>query len=280
MAKKSPAPKAGGYAALPTDSLVPNPWNPNRMSGAFFEKLKNNIEKTLKTVPAKGGQNQVPPVVVRPHPEHEGKFQIVDGWHRWKVYRALKMTEIPAFVIDVDEPSAKLLTANLNYLRGEKDPAKYTVLISDLLEKGMSMDELESLLPEDSADISDLITTYGDGEAIRRLIDEQSEDGAREASTALADDNVFVEVRYTVSNGQAKVIQKEIDRIGKALAGNNTEGRALEFMAVQSSQCDLPTDMIGAPKTEKSVEAAKGKPKSSLQERAKARLKKLKEEAE
>lgn len=257
-----------GYRKVPTSALEPNPWNPNKMQGSLFAKLVKNLEQTLKK------NKRIPPVVVRPHPTDKSKLQIIDGFHRYKAFKNLKQADIDVFVMDVDDEAAKLLTANLNYLRGDKDPEKYTTLLSDLMEKGMSIDNLSELLPEDEADISDLITTYGDGEAIRRLIEQQDANEAREKGDGgMKDDSMFVEMSFNVSVAQAKVIQREIDRIRKALHGNNLEGRALEYMAVQSSQTELPPelDVPTAPSEAKKAEA-----KTDAKSKAKERLKRMK----
>lgn len=256
-----------GYQRVPVTSLEPNPWNPNRMPGGLFTKLIKNVEDTLKE------NGRIPPVVVRPHPKDKDRLQIIDGFHRYKAFKQLKKADIDVFIMDVDDEAAKLLTANLNYLRGEKDPEKYTALLTDLMGEGeMTLDQLAELLPEDEADISDLITTYGDGAAIRKLIDAQDEKQATDKTDGLKDENTFVELRFNVSISQAKVVQREIDRIGKALSGNNVEGRALEFMAVQSSQTELPPEL---------VENAKPKAKDidALKKKAKVKLAKMKKEA-
>lgn len=267
MAKKV---EETGYRKAPIVALEPNPWNPNRMPGALFTKLVKNLEETMK----KG--KEIPPVVVRPHPTAKDRFQIIDGFHRYKAFKQLKFTDIGIFVMDVDDQTAKMLTMNLNYLRGDKDPERYTSILSDLMDGGMSLDNLSELLPEDEADISDLITTYGDSAAIRKLIEAQDEHVQKNSESGLSDENTFVELRFPVSVAQAKVVQREIDRISRTLDGNNLEGRALEFMAVQSGQTELPPELVKA-KDKKRTEVVK--PIDTLREKAKAKLQKMKETA-
>lgn len=256
-----------GYRRVQMTELEPNPWNPNKMPGVLFAKLVKNLEETLKK------NKRIPPVVVRPHPTDKKRLQIIDGFHRFKAYKQLHQTEIDVFVMDVDDEAAKLLTANLNYLRGDKDPVKYVSMLADLMEHGTTLDRLSEMLPEDEADIEDLITTYGDGAAIRGLIDSQSETATREAADALSDDNLFVELRFNVSASQAKVIQREIDRIGKVLHGHNVEGRALEFMAAQSATTELPHELV--PKEEEKPEGERKIDKARAA--AKEKLRKMKE---
>lgn len=269
-------PEASGYKKVAIAALEPNPWNPNRMSGALFAKLVKNIEITLKQKQHKGQGlvKELPPIVVRPHPTDKDRYQIIDGFHRYKAYKQLKvLTDISIFVMDVDDEAAKLLTANLNYLRGEKDPARYTTLISEMMEGGMPLQQLGDLLPEDEADISDLITTYGDPESVKSLLSAQDDKEAKDlAENALSDDRIFVEMRFNVSVAQAKIVQKEIDRIGKVLDGNNIEGRALEFMAVQSGQTELPPELEAAKAKVPPKKDKKSDSKKSSKDRAKEKL--------
>lgn len=223
--------------------LVPNPWNPNRMPQALFTKLVTNLERHRKA------GREVPPVVVRPHPTEAGKYEIIDGFHRWKAFKQMKCETVHVFVMDVDDAEARVLTGNLNYLRGEKDPQRYTNMVGDLLQKGFTTTALSEILPESSAELEDLITAYGEGEAIRKLLDEVEAERAKEReSNPLADENVFVDVTFHVSVAQMRVINQEVKRVAKAIGGSNAEGRALEFIAVQSSQNELPHDLVaGAP---------------------------------
>lgn len=50
------------------DKLIPHPDNANRMSRAALAKLVRNIERT----------GCYEPLVVRPHPEQRGIFQIIN----------------------------------------------------------------------------------------------------------------------------------------------------------------------------------------------------------
>lgn len=260
-------PEDYGHHLLKLDDLIPNTWNPNVLQGVIFEKLETNIIETLKET---GGS--LPPIVVRPHPDQDGKYEIIDGFHRYKVYKKLGKDEIDSFVVDADDKFARLLTGNLNYLRGEKNPERYTALLVQLMDEGMSSTELASLVPEDETDVQDLVSTYGDAAAVRSFLDAQkrSAEDYTQPTGALDDDNVFVDLKFRVSMSQAKIVNKELERIAKAIKGKNAEGRALEFMAVQSSQTDLPAEIAPTP-----VKAPRPSAKKSAKERAKEKLSKM-----
>lgn len=228
-----------GYKRVPIDDLEPNNWNPNRLQGRMLEKLETNLQRTFEAT------GILPPVVVREHPDQHGKWQIIDGYHRWTTLRSkLGHTDIDIFVLDVDDKMARVLTENLNHLRGEDDPMLRASLFAGLIDEGMTLEEMQGLLPQDSNEIIDLLTVYGDGAALKALLEQ--DDGKPEEDKPSVEeqkDDLFVEMRFRVSVSQAQVIQEEIDRISGVLRGQNLDGRALELMAVQSGQTELPPEL-------------------------------------
>lgn len=253
-----------GYRKILLEKTRPNGWNPNKMPQRLFEKLERGISEVIKKV------GSIPPIVVRPMPGEPDIYQIIDGWHRWKVAKNLGYTDIDAFVVDVDDQTAKILTANLNYLRGEKEPTKYAELLADLIESS-SITDIAELIPEDQEDIRDFIITYGEGDSIRKLLEaEKSLDENNPDKKTPSDDDIFVELSFNVSVSQAKIVKAELKRISSCLKGANIEGRALEFMAVQSGQSDLPPDLVPDVPPKK----PDGK-KTTAKDRAKAKLREL-----
>lgn len=141
---------------LKVTDVVPNPWNPNHMADGVFKKLKKNIKITLK----KAGI--VPPIVVRVHKEDSTKYEILDGEHRWRAFNDLKQETIPALILkDLDESEAKLLTLNLNYLKGEYEEAEYTNVLRDIIrDSGCDIEELSSRVNTSTNDIASLLERF------------------------------------------------------------------------------------------------------------------------
>ena len=127
------------------DRLVPNDWNPNYIKPDIYKKLKRNIERQT---------DSVLPIVVRKHPSKKGFYQIIDGYHRFNIYKELGRTEIDVVVIEANDEDAKILTVNLNYLRGQAKPLEYARLIHDLSEK-LTIDDLSLVLPDTKLQLLD-----------------------------------------------------------------------------------------------------------------------------
>jgi len=108
---------------VPIDHILPNPFNPNFMDKATFEKEKNSIKEL----------GMLGSIIVRRHIVPE-RFEILDGEHRWKAAKELGYTEMTVEVIigEVSDQQMKLLTVLLNNLRGKDDIFKRAAILKQL----------------------------------------------------------------------------------------------------------------------------------------------------
>lgn len=247
-----------GYQRVALDVLVPNPWNPNSMQPEIYEKTKRGVAETLKEADKK-----LPPITCRPHPKYKRKLQIVDGFHRWQMLGELKAAEIDIFVIYVDTKQAMLLTAQLNYNRGEPDMEKYPQYLARMIKEHDDVDVayLAARLPDSEDEIKGYL------EAIDFEVDDidvsDDDDEEDAADKDASDTDALLELKFVCRKGAAEVIEHELSRLGGALGGGkNVRGRALEVMAVLSSQ--TPTASIDATTNEEDESKAKRRKKKRL----------------
>lgn len=107
---------------LPTDCLEVNSWNCNTMSQIQMKNLQSSL--------AMNGKHNMQPLIVRPLAS--GRFQIVDGEHRYLAAKNLGWPDIPAIVLSMSEAKAKVMCVSLNYVRGRIDPIKlFEILYAD-----------------------------------------------------------------------------------------------------------------------------------------------------
>jgi len=125
------------------ENIRPNPWNPNRMSPENAARLANEIH----------GCGIILPLVVRPL---DGKFQIIDGEHRWQAASQIGLERLPCIVVEMDDQEARLKTIQLNRLRGEDDPELLARLLREL-NVDLGLDQLSSRLPFDQLEIQQTI---------------------------------------------------------------------------------------------------------------------------
>jgi len=133
---------------IKTELFVENPWNPNRMSQGNFHKLMREIRN----------KGFVAPILARPF---HGRYQIIDGEHRWKIARELNLPAIPGVITELDDAEARIKTLQLNGLKGENDPDRLAVLLSELA-GDYQPEDLARALPWSDFEIEQMIAMTED----------------------------------------------------------------------------------------------------------------------
>lgn len=127
--------------------IHPNPWNPNRQTERVEEAMAESISH----------YGMVDPLTVRPHPEKEGEYQIIDGEHRMQTCAKLGFSEIPVNVVSgLDETDAQKLTIIANETRGEADKMVLADLLNELA-GSMSKEEFKVGLPYTANELDSII---------------------------------------------------------------------------------------------------------------------------
>lgn len=131
--------------SIALDKLDFHPDNPNKQSKVNFAKLVRNIERT----------GRYEPLVVRPCPNSEGRFQIINGHHRCHALARLGCETADCIVWDVNDEEADILLATLNRLGGSDQLGKKLKLLKRLNKK-MATGQLAKLLPQTAKQIERL----------------------------------------------------------------------------------------------------------------------------
>jgi ParB-like chromosome segregation protein Spo0J len=145
------------------NKLHPDPRNANVCPPDVLDKLKSHIQRT----------ELCPMLLVRPHPQLEGEYMIIDGHHRKLVIESLGWSRVACQVKAMSDEEAGLLLLTLNRLRGVDSPRKRAELMDALLPT-WSVRELAVLLPETSGEIEGLLALLKqDQEALEAAYKEQ-----------------------------------------------------------------------------------------------------------
>jgi ParB family chromosome partitioning protein len=158
--------KAFELMEIEIGGLKPNPWNPNRMSGEMYHKLKAYIER----------EGLVEPIVVRPL---GNDYQILGGFHRWKIASELGYETVPCAVVELDDRRAKILSVNLNEMKGQSTSALLSELIHDLSQE-LTLEDLESQLPYSEAELKDALELMKIPDGLEAYLDEEVAKAERE----------------------------------------------------------------------------------------------------
>jgi ParB-like chromosome segregation protein Spo0J len=187
------------------EKLTPNPWNPNRMSEAMRAKLKAYLQR----------EGFVEPLVVRPL---GGSYQILGGFHRWEIANELGYPTVPCVVVDVDDKRAKILTINLNEMKGQSLPSLLANLVHDL-SKELVLEDLEKQLPYSIDELKDSLDLLKIPDGLDDFLRAEAERQARERPQILT---------FVVED--AEVVERAIETV-KRRQGIRTRGKALTAIA-------------------------------------------------
>lgn len=118
---------------VPADTLDPNAWNPNRVHLAELRLLERSLLST----------GWLQPLLVNPD------RLIIDGFHRWRLsqdsdaVRSRWKGRCPVAVLDVDKPTAMLMTIRINRAKGTHVAVEMSTIVRELLEEhGISRDQV------------------------------------------------------------------------------------------------------------------------------------------
>lgn len=150
---------------IPWDLIESNTWNPNRMTEVQYAAELGSLRRF----------GFVAPVLLRPHPDDHGRYQVVDGAHRVRgvqeiatsddgldgahpdLVEHIRQRTLPAVVLNLSDIAARELTVVLNETRGSADPVLFGVLLNELAELGANLDDLTGVLPFTEAELTDLM---------------------------------------------------------------------------------------------------------------------------
>lgn len=153
--------------------IDPNSWNPNRMAPERFHKLGENL----------GREGLVEPIVVRPKGE---RFEILGGYHRFLICRdKLGYETLPCVVVELDDRRAKILSVNLNELKGQSVPTLLGQLIHDL-NRELSLQDLSTWLPYSEAELEDTLEVLKIPDGLKEYLDAEIERAEKERPQILS----------------------------------------------------------------------------------------------
>ena len=106
------------------DTLDPNTWNPNRVHLAELRLLERSLLST----------GWLQPLLVNPD------RLIIDGFHRWRLAQDSQAVlarwkgRVPVAVLDVDKPTAMLMTIRINRAKGTHVAIEMSAIVRELIE--------------------------------------------------------------------------------------------------------------------------------------------------
>ena len=198
---------------IPVDFLEPNPWNVNRMSKPMVRKLTAYLKR----------EGLVEPLVVRPHPKRDGRYEILGGYHRWTICKdELGYETVPCVVVEMNDKRAKILSVNLNSMKGESSPSLLSKLLHDL-GGDMPLLDIEATVPFDQGEITDYLALLQVPEGFADELEADAKRKDREAPEVLT---------VVLDRKQHALWEQAVEKAQDEVAGTrNPKARTLELMA-------------------------------------------------
>jgi ParB/RepB/Spo0J family partition protein len=148
---------------VPTDSLQPNPYNPNQQSLADFDLLVKSMQEDGFTTPIAVNDGTLDPTL---------KDMIIDGEHRWRAAFVLKMPTVPIVYLAKDQAGMRASTIRHNRARGHHDQLLESLVLKDLAESGVSAEELQEGLGVDPVELEVMLAKANDAADALLVADE------------------------------------------------------------------------------------------------------------
>ena len=211
---------------IPLADIIPNNYNPNKVDEEIMQQLKKTIQR----------DGFLQPLLLRKDPEQEGKYSIIDGEHRYRILLELEKTEAPSIVLEKDDDMSKILTINMNKLRGSFDIVKLAEVIHSL-KTTYSVAEIEDLLgykPDELQKFDDLL------DFDIKKYNEEEKNQAEHINRIQADENKELvsrgEFSVMLTSGQLDMIESAIDTFTK----HKNKAEALFMLASKHLQDNFP----------------------------------------
>lgn len=136
---------------VPSDKVVANEWNPNKVASQEMELLAHSIEEDGFTQP-----------VVVVYDRDRDLYVVVDGFHRWTILKVwFELPEIPVVVIDRPLKDRMAATVRHNRARGKHTVDGMADMVASLFRKGWSDQDIATHLGMEGEEVLRLKSQTG-----------------------------------------------------------------------------------------------------------------------
>ena len=214
---KSESSSGVGERIVPIERIEPNPDQPRR------DFVKENLEELAESLRTKG---IIQPLIVRVHPKHADRFEIVAGERRWRAAQMAQLHEVPVVLRELNDTEVLEIAIIENIQRADLNPVEEAMGYRQLQDKfGHTQEQLASALGKSRSHIANLMRLLNLPDDVVLLL-RQGDLTIGHARALITTDNASELARKVVKVGLAgpKAVkpkaQKEKDADTKALEGD------------------------------------------------------------
>ncbi|MBK1634863.1 ParB/RepB/Spo0J family partition protein [Rhodovulum adriaticum] len=131
------------------DQLEPNPDQPRRQ---FSEEALKELADSIR---AKG---VIQPLIVRPSPRNQGRYEIVAGERRWRAAQMAQRHEVPILVRSLDDTEVLEIAIIENIQRADLNPVEEAMGYRQLMDRfGHTQEKLAEALGKSRSHVANLL---------------------------------------------------------------------------------------------------------------------------
>ena len=117
-------------------------------------------------------QGVVQPIVVRPHPDKSGQYELIAGERRWRATQLAGMHDIPVVVRDVSDQTAMAMVLIENIHREELNPMEQAFALHRLIEEfALTHQEASEAVGRSRAAVSNLLRLLSLQDEVKKLLE-------------------------------------------------------------------------------------------------------------
>ena len=152
-----------GARSVPIEHLHPGRFQPRRR---FDQKELSALAQSIRI------NGMLQPILVRPHPDRAGEYEIVAGERRWRAAQEATLHEVPVVERRLDDRSALELSILENVQRADLTPIEEAEGYRRLIEEfGHTQELLATELGKSRSHVTNLLRLLALPEPVRAMID-------------------------------------------------------------------------------------------------------------
>jgi ParB family chromosome partitioning protein len=226
-------PTDGDIAEIPIGNVHPGRNQPRRK----FDE--DELEALAESVRAKG---ILQPILVRPHPDKTGEFELVAGERRWLAAQRAQLHEVPAIIRDLSDKDALEIGLVENVQRQDLSPLEEAEGYKRLVDEfSHTQETLASIVGKSRSHVANTIRLLNLPDEVKAHLYERRLTAGHARALLTADDPVALArriVRQGLSVREAERLAGEAGKPKRRRAAAPTAEKDTDTLALERELCD------------------------------------------
>ena len=218
---------------VPVEWINPGPWQPRRVfdKGALEELAQSMAENGI-----------IQPILVRPNPQKEGRYQLIAGERRWRAAQMAQLHDIPTIIREFSDKQAAELSLIENIQRSDltaiEEALGYRMLIDT---HDYTQDDLASIVGKSRPHISNMMRLLNLPDEIHQFI-LQGKMTAGQARPLIGHEDALKIAQIVI---EKQLSARDVEKLARHEQPSETEALKVEKSADIKALEKKAKDMLG-----------------------------------